>query len=176
MIECSRLGQGSGFKPESHRARLGARSISGRLSRAHRHRRPDPTESAQDIHRQLCPSILCGAAPSLPTHSGPTSRGTDRSGTFLMANTFLRATQRQGQPQLHCGILFVSDTSCPLSSFLSSTLMNLILTLCWFPSNPCLIYVFNTHLSSVKCARHRSKHFTYTNSFNLHNNTTKQIL
>ena len=163
--------KGSGFSGKGWelRARPGTRSFSGRLPRAAGHKRLDSAERVQGVHRPLCTSILWGVFPHLPTQL--LSRGCRQKGDLLDGHRtvvgslgwIIKATRVLFQtiPASHRGPSFH-----PLT-------WNLILTFCWFPSNPCLIHVFNTYFNNVKCARHYSKHFIHTDSLNLHNNSSK---
>lgn len=137
-----------------------------------------PTERAQDTPSTSVPSILWRAA-SLPAPPSPAwlQRAADRRGPSC-AGSFPRAINSPGSLGyiLKVASFLFQTISAPLLwalSSLSSTHRKLILTrLVSIESLPDL-WIQRT--LSVVCGHH-SKHFTNSNAFNLHNNSTKQIL
>lgn len=137
-----------------------------------------PTERAQDAPSTSVPSILCGAA-SLPPLPSPAwlQGAADRRGPSC-AGTFPRATNSPGGLGyiLKVANFLFQTTSATLLwalSSLSSTHRKLILTrLVSIESLPDLGI---QRTLSVVCGHH-SKHFANSNAFNLHNNSSKQIL
>lgn len=139
MTECSGLSRGLRIQWEG--ARPGTRSFSGRLPRAAGHKRLDPAERLQGVHRPLCTSILWGMFPHLPTQlwsrgcrqKGDLSGGWDlpKSHTTVVGSLgwIIKVTHGlfQATPAPHRGPSFH-----PLT-------WNLILIAAWF--------IFSTHTS-----------------------------